>query len=547
MNFDAVIVSVLRDTEHRALLATFGLDPFSDPDKRDDDVEIWRTKLDRSGDEPLNIALTCMDEKGIRDSYGRTKEILKAVNTKSIYLVGSAGGRKDKTSICHVVVSSKGIMYYEKGRMRAGGTGDKPEYTSPKRLLKNEVKHFDTLYTYTRGWKDEYNSILQNLQQRYSRYNKTLPMPTSEPEVHLNMIASGEKIVNEELMEAICSLNDEVRAAEMEGYGFAKACDESEIEWLVIRGISDFGDREDKENWKTTATVMAASFLKIFLKHASQLPRQGERLESSIYVSQKIPDIVRQELQKKSIDITAVKFSLDLTISDLERICCILYPDMDSKQIRKVVREARAIAFETKYADRTEKDDERFTDIERWKEEFRDLLSDLGIQKFNKKRVINVGISNCLEAEGLFDKIEEFIGIDLSPKALEGAKGNCPKLKCIVNDAEDLHGIENGSQDVYISLRTYQSTLFDINAALFEAYRVLRPGGWIVISISNTFIDETKGILKGLLLPESSEVDPDLPYRFISKIRERLKMLNFESIGMRMGMVEDYIYGQRGR
>jgi|GEM_PF-2124783 len=547
MNFDAVIVSVLRDTEHRALLATFELDPFSDPHKREDDVEIWYTKLERSEGDFLNIAITCFDEKGIRDAIGYTKKILETVNTKSIFLVGSAGGRKSKTSICDVVVSYDGIMYYERGRLTPYGIGDKPDYKYPKRLLKNEVQHFDPLYTYTRGWKDEYNSILQNLKQRYSRYNKTLPMPTSQPEVHLDMIASGEKIVNEELMEAICFLNDSVRAAETEGSGFAHACDEAEIEWLVIRGISDFGDREDKENWKTTATVMAASFLKIFLKHAAQLPRQGERLESSIYVSQKIPDIVRQVLQKESVDITSVKFSLDLTINDLEKICCILYPDMDSKKIRKIVREARSIAFETKYADRTEKDDERFTDIERWKEEFRDLLSDLGIQKFNKKRVINVGIGNCLEAEGLFDRIEEFIGIDLSPKALEGAKEHCPKLKCIVNDAEDLRGIENGSQDVYISLRTYQSTLFDINAALFEAYRVLRPGGWFIISIPNTFIDETKGSLKGLLLPESSEVDPDLPYRFVSKIRERLKMLKFESIGMRTGMVEDYIYGQRGR
>lgn len=546
-NVDVVVMSVLTEGEHPALLATFGLEPFGTPDERGNDIKIWHTKLERSDGERLNVALTCLGDKGNIDSAVRTGKILDLMNPQSMYLVGTAAGRKSWTSICDVVVSSEGVIFYESGRSLDSGVGSKPKYVSPRPSVKNEVKYFHSSRMKILRWADEYKFILQ----KYGEDIAPLPMPEQQPRVHLEMVASGEKLLDETILESICEHNESVHAGEMEGYGFAKRCNELEIDWLVIRGISDFGSRQDREKWKTTATVMACSFLKIFLKHAFQPPRQPKHIErlpaDSLYVREKVPDIVRRVLKAKSIDITPVKFSLDLTISELERICHILYPSIPFEELRRVVREARAAAFEQKYADRTEEDDERFMDIEQWKAEFRSLLFSLDILDLNAQRVINVGAGNGLEAKGLFDGIERFIGVDISQRALTRAKQRCPKMRCVVNDAEDLRDVENSSQDLYISLRTYQSTLFDINNALLEAYRALRPGGIILISIPNVFITENKRMVKGLLLPESDEVDPDLPYTLADKIRRMLNLLNFDRIGIHTGMVEVYIYGQRGR
>ncbi len=108
-------------------------------------------------------------------------------------------------------------------------------------------------------------------------------------------------------------------------------------------------------------------------------------------------------------------------------------------------------------------------------------------------------------------------------------------------------GIDNVSQDLYISLRTYQSTLFDIEESLFELYRILRPGGFCVISIPYVFYVNGE-IKKGLIRPGSKdELDIDLPYVLADRIRRGLNRLDFSSTGLRTGLFEIYVYGQKGQ
>jgi nucleoside phosphorylase len=62
--------------------------------------------------------------------------------------------------------------------------------------------------------------------------------------------------------------HQEVLAAEMEGSGFARACREHAVPWLVFRGISDFGDANKSKlgDWKATAALSAATAVVAFLK-----------------------------------------------------------------------------------------------------------------------------------------------------------------------------------------------------------------------------------------------------------------------------------------
>ena len=54
----------------------------------------------------------------------------------------------------------------------------------------------------------------------------------------------------------------------MEGSGFASACEEYGVPWLVFRGISDYGDRDKPlfQQWQTTAALSAATCAVDFLK-----------------------------------------------------------------------------------------------------------------------------------------------------------------------------------------------------------------------------------------------------------------------------------------
>ncbi len=104
---DVVIVSVLIDTEHPSLLATFGIEPFSEPKEQIENFKFWFTELKTKEGKNLKVALTCFGDKGNIDSTLFTKSLLNITHPKSIYLVGSAIGRKDKVSIkvsiCDVV------------------------------------------------------------------------------------------------------------------------------------------------------------------------------------------------------------------------------------------------------------------------------------------------------------------------------------------------------------------------------------------------------------------------------------------------------------
>lgn len=95
--------------------------------------------------------------------------------------------------------------------------------------------------------------------------------------------------------------------------------------------------------------------------------------------------------------------------------------------------------------------------------------------------------------------------------------------------------IESFSVDLYISLRTYQSTLFDVKESLHEAYRVLAKGGGIVISIPAMYLKKDNNgkiisVLKGLI-PQGSSV-PIFEYamQVSEKIEGYLKILGFRDV-----------------
>lgn len=268
-----------------------------------------------------------------------------------------------------------------------------------------------------------------------------------------------------------------------------------------------------------------------------------------------------------------------LTIRDLEKIC--------GDDSAGALADARGWAFERKYGDRTQDDDERFTEeISLWVDEIKGLLKDvMKVGDLGTKVALNVGIGNGSEGKGLYDCFKRFIGVDISERALEQAEQHYPFLQAenqssfleeeerhaaICTSAERLLKIGNRSIDVYLSFRTYQSTLFDKSRALYAAYKVLKPGGVVLISVPNRYKDakprlnedekpaqiagdakadqppERPPLKEGLLRPDTGNLlDRELPYTHIGEIRQKLFDLEFENVGVRTGMYEIYVYGRK--
>jgi pyrimidine deaminase RibD-like protein/SAM-dependent methyltransferase len=276
------------------------------------------------------------------------------------------------------------------------------------------------------------------------------------------------------------------------------------------------------------------------------LHRSAHLPQSSLYVTQQISDLISDYLNRQGLYIGELPFDWDVTVEDLERYCTSALDPKNPVNLHDLLSKARGHAFDAKYADYTYDKDVRGLD-DSWQHELRELLRLLRADDYPKRRLVDVGIGNGLEVKGIFDKAVHLTAVDIAPKSLERAKARVPSMRCILEDAEDLKTIQSASQDLYISLRTFQSSYFGITRALQEAYRIVRQGGIVLISVANGFLGEDSALIPGLVIPRSSVVNRDRPFEVAEKIRRKLTLMRFEEVGVRTGLAEIYVYGRRGR
>ncbi|MCP3959732.1 MAG: methyltransferase domain-containing protein [bacterium] len=281
-----------------------------------------------------------------------------------------------------------------------------------------------------------------------------------------------------------------------------------------------------------------ARFIQRF-KHA-HLP------ESSRYVQTRITEVVTEEIRKSGFIIEGIPMDWDLTLEDVKEFCDAGAPESLRMRLGDILKNARAEAFDRKYENYTYEEDVRGLGL-RWRNEIRDLLVSLDAAEYTRRRVIDVGIGNGLEAPRLLDSIRALTIVDIAERSLKRAARILPTARIVQSEAESLGDIESGSQDIYLSFRTYQSSLFDRGQAIREAHRVTRQGGIVLVSVSNGFLGRDGAFVPGHVLPRSSIVDRNRPFELAEEIRRKLSLFRFEGVGVRTGSGEIFIYGRRAR
>lgn len=268
----------------------------------------------------------------------------------------------------------------------------------------------------------------------------------------------------------------------------------------------------------------------------------------SLYIQKQINAIMTAYLVAKGFALSdKLPIDTDLTIADLASICESVKPHdaTTTESVHALLREARAKAFDMKYSDRTYEDDTRGIG-DHWQEAVRSILSDMRAGAYRERKTLVVGIGNGEEGKELYAGCSHLTAVDIGEQSLKKASGILTKARILQADAENLDMIPSGSQDIYVSLRTYQSTYFGRNAALLEAHRVVRQGGIAVISVANGFLDRGT-IIPGLLIPGTRIVDRNLGFRIADQIRSKISVLRFDEIGVRTTFDEIFVYGRRGR
>lgn len=242
------------------------------------------SRRDPAGYRYYNATFPCQGSphelRGIVTMVGRDRNVPCANACRTLFnnfdvglciLVGIAAGLKEAVGLGDVV-AAEAILDYEGARLEVAGPRKRPEFSNLGRRIARDLQYFDPSET---GWHELFAESLKDLQ-------KSVEIPAFEdtwrPRYHTGIIVAGEKLAADDSLEQKRrDYHERVRALEMEGSGFAQACDECGIPWLIVRGISDYGDPASKDGkaldkrsrkaWQRTAALAAATCVMKFLEH----------------------------------------------------------------------------------------------------------------------------------------------------------------------------------------------------------------------------------------------------------------------------------------
>lgn len=257
-----------------------------------------------------------------------------------------------------------------------------------------------------------------------------------------------------------------------------------------------------------------------------------QNIKSSPYYSAKrISKIVMEKLQEKGIFISEEELQSNKQIEKLAQLIVEKYKyKFNIEDASGLVNLVISEAFDEKYATYNYLDDARSLSID-WKNNFLTIYNKLLLSSMENKDILDVGVGSGNEAIALFSGCHNITFVDVAPNGLENIKKQLPNSNIVVSRAENLATLINDSYDIYISLRTYNSSFFNIKQAISEAYRVLKDGGSIIISIANGFLcPEDQYIIPGLIIPGTEFIDIYRGFDMVKKLSTELRNNCFEDI-----------------
>jgi nucleoside phosphorylase len=160
------------------------------------------------------------------------------VEPSAVIMVGIAFGvNSKKQKIGHILVS-KQLQPYDLQRVGTTETG------APKIILRGDRPHCS-------------EKLLDRLRATYTRWKKV--------KVDFGLVLSGQKLIdNIDFRDQLLALSEESIGGEMEGGGLYAACQQSKVDWILVKAICDWADGKKgvrKKQRQRIAARNAAEFV----------------------------------------------------------------------------------------------------------------------------------------------------------------------------------------------------------------------------------------------------------------------------------------------
>lgn len=258
------------------------------------------------------------------------------------------------------------------------------------------------------------------------------------------------------------------------------------------------------------------------------------------YSEKRISNSVINNLKSLGFIVSKKELNTNKKSTALATLLCNKYGIEYSEAI-STVHSAISEAFNSKYAAYNYSKDTRSLDLD-WKKNFIFFYQKSSSIPISSNNILNIGVGGGEEAINLFSNCTHITFVDIARAGLEKIKEKYPLSKIIVGNADNLSSIPDNSHDLYVSLRTYNSSFFDIKEAILEAHRVLKPNAIIIISVANGFLyPEENCIISGLIIPGTEFIDIYRSMDTIKLIRTEFIQAGFKNIKFFSTNTELYI------
>ncbi|RSD26012.1 hypothetical protein [Amycolatopsis eburnea] len=273
-----VFILTVQPIELQATLAALGIDGGPDAIRRDRPYYHEKLACTAAGlavpPAELTVAVTAIGEAYGLHAQHAVDEIATFYRANVWILAGMAAGLPGHTRKGDVHLP-KTVWWYEPGRLTADRFEPRPEVAN-RGPMNLQLMRFDPT-----GAKlhDRLASAIAELPGRH----RPADLPADfEPRVSVlsDAVASGDKLLRDgEHLLNLHESNQRIVLGDQESYGFAFAC--RDVDWIIARGVADFGDAEKDSSYQYLATLLAVhtvlEFLEsVYIPPVFAIPGQGD-------------------------------------------------------------------------------------------------------------------------------------------------------------------------------------------------------------------------------------------------------------------------------
>jgi len=253
---DVVVLTAL-PTELSAIRATLGSSLTVGEHKTPAGTTYWTAEVEsRKSSRALRVCVSSIGSAGNPDAAAAVAELVTLMRPRLVMMVGIAAGLRGKCRLGEVVLSDRVVAYEPAAATVAEGVSTEIARPDAYRVA-HSIQQDVTSYLADPGLQDRLLPHTVIPAAGFSGIDADLVAKALT--VRSATIASGEKLLRDpNKFQAIRTLHGKIEVAEMESVGVATACYRGGASFLVVRGISDFGDAAKDDRFHDIAARGAA-------------------------------------------------------------------------------------------------------------------------------------------------------------------------------------------------------------------------------------------------------------------------------------------------